>query len=156
MNHYSVHTPVNFLVKEFSLEYSLKGLMLKLKLQYFDYLMWRTDSLEKTLMLGKTEGEKRTGLRGWGGCMASLTHWTGVWANAGRQWRTGKPGALQFMGSQSDMIEQLSNNMEAAFCSRNSGVSEDRRLDDTSLVSDVSFPNSHAQNCIPQYLLKES
>ena len=43
-------------LKEISPEYSLEGLMLKLKLQYFGYLMWRTDSLEKTLMLGKTEG----------------------------------------------------------------------------------------------------
>ena len=43
-------------------EYSLEGLMLKLKLQYFGHLMWRTDSLEKTLMLGKTEGRRR---RGW-------------------------------------------------------------------------------------------
>ena len=40
------------------LEYSLEGLMLKLKLQYFGHLMWRTDSLEKTLMLGKTEGKR--------------------------------------------------------------------------------------------------
>ena len=42
-------------------EYSLEGLMLKLKLQYFGHLMWRTDSLEKTLMLGKIEGRKRRG-----------------------------------------------------------------------------------------------
>ena len=41
--------------------YSLEGLMLKLKLQYFGYLMWRTDSLEKTLILGKTEGGRRRG-----------------------------------------------------------------------------------------------
>ena len=47
------------LVKEISPEYSLEGLMLKLKLQYFVYLMWRTNSLEKTLMLGKTEGRRR-------------------------------------------------------------------------------------------------
>ena len=47
--------------KEFSPEYSLKGLMLKLKLQYFGHLMRRTDSLEKTLMLGKIEGERRRG-----------------------------------------------------------------------------------------------
>ena len=46
--------------KEMSPEYSLEGLMLKLKLQYFGHLMQRTDSLEKTLMLRKTEG-KRTG-----------------------------------------------------------------------------------------------
>ena len=42
-------------------EYSLEGLMLKLKLQYFGHLMWRTDSFEKTLMLGKIEGERRRG-----------------------------------------------------------------------------------------------
>ena len=47
--------------KEISSEYSLEGLMLKLKLQYFDLLMWRTDSLEKTLMLGKKEGRRRRG-----------------------------------------------------------------------------------------------
>ena len=45
--------------KEISPEYSLEGLMLKLKLQYFGYLMRRTDSLEKTLMLGKIEGRRR-------------------------------------------------------------------------------------------------
>ena len=47
--------------KEISSEYSLEGLMLKLKLQYFDHLMRRTDSLEKTLMLGKNEGGRRRG-----------------------------------------------------------------------------------------------
>ena len=50
-----------FFLKEISPEYSLEGLMLKLKLQYFGHLMWRADSLEKTLMLGKIEG----GRRGW-------------------------------------------------------------------------------------------
>ena len=49
-------------LKEISPEYSLEGLMLKLKLQYFGYLMWRTDSLEKTLMMKKIEGGRR---RGW-------------------------------------------------------------------------------------------
>ena len=49
------------ILKEISPEYSLEGLMLKLKLQYFGYLMQRTDSLEKTLMLGKTEGRRRRG-----------------------------------------------------------------------------------------------
>ena len=49
-------------LKEISPEYSLEGLMLKLKLQYFDHLMQRTDSLEKTLMLGNIEGRRR---RGW-------------------------------------------------------------------------------------------
>ena len=49
------------ILKEISPEYSLEGLMLKLKLQYFGHLMQRTDSLEKTLMLGKTEGKRRRG-----------------------------------------------------------------------------------------------
>ena len=51
-----------FILKGISPEYSLAGLMLKLKLQYFGHLMWRTDSFEKTLMLGKIEGRRR---RGW-------------------------------------------------------------------------------------------
>ena len=49
------------LLKEISPEYSLEGLMLKLKLQYFGHLMWRADSLEKTLMLGRVEGRRRKG-----------------------------------------------------------------------------------------------
>ena len=49
------------ILKEISPEYSLEGLMLKQKLQYFGHLMWRTDSMEKTLMLGKTEGRRRRG-----------------------------------------------------------------------------------------------
>ena len=49
------------ILKEISPEYSLEGLMLQLKFQYFGYLMWRTDTLEKTLMLGKIEGRRRRG-----------------------------------------------------------------------------------------------
>ena len=56
------------ILKEISPEYSLEGLMLKLKFQYFGHLMWRTDSLEKTLMLGKIEG----GSRRWRQRMRSL------------------------------------------------------------------------------------
>ena len=51
------------IIKEVSPKYSLEGLMLKLKLQYFGYLMRRTDSFEKTLMLGKIEGRRRRGQR---------------------------------------------------------------------------------------------
>ena len=50
-----------FILKEISPEYSLEGLMLKLKLQYFGHLMLRADSLEETLMLGKIEGRRRRG-----------------------------------------------------------------------------------------------
>ena len=91
------------ILKEISPENSLEGLMLKLKLRYFGYLMWRTDSFEKTLMLGKIEGRRRRGKgdnRGWDGWMASATQWTWVWASSGSWWWTGKPGMLQSMGSQ--------------------------------------------------------
>ena len=86
--------------KEISSEYSLKGLMLKLKLQYFGHLMWRVDTLEKTLILGKTEGRRRRGNRVWDGWMAPLTQQTWVWGNSRRWWRTGKPGMLQPIGLQ--------------------------------------------------------
>ena len=79
------------------------GYMLKLKLQYFGHLMWRTYSFEKTLMLGKIEGDNR----GWDGWMASPAWWTWVWASSGRWWWTGKPGVLQSMGSQRDTTEQM-------------------------------------------------
>ena len=71
-------------LKEINPEYSLEGLMLKLKLQYFGHLTQRTDSLEKTLMLGKIEGRRRRGDRGWDDWMAPWTQWTWVWANSGR------------------------------------------------------------------------
>ena len=61
------------ILKEISPECSSKGLMLKLKLQYFDRLMWRADSFEKTLMLGKIEGGGEGDDRGWDGWMASPT-----------------------------------------------------------------------------------
>ena len=64
---WTVHLKMVQMVKEINSEYSLEGLLLKLKLQYFDHLMWRADSLEKTLMLGKTEGMRRKGDRGWDG-----------------------------------------------------------------------------------------
>ena len=61
------------ILKEISPEYSLEGLMLKLKLQYFGHLMQRDNSLEKTLMLGKIEGRRRRDDNGRDGWMASLT-----------------------------------------------------------------------------------
>ena len=56
-------TSNQLILKEINPEYSLEGLMVKLKLQYFGHLMRRTDSLEKTLMLGKIEGRRRRGLQ---------------------------------------------------------------------------------------------
>ena len=86
------------ILKGISPEYSLEGLMLKL--QYFGHLMQRTDSLEKTLMLGKIEGRRRGDDRGQDGWMGSRTCWTWVWTNSGSWWWTGKPGVLQSMGLQ--------------------------------------------------------
>ena len=80
--------------------FSLEGLMLKLKPQYFGHLMRRADSLEKTLMLEKLRARGEGDDRGWDGWMASLTQWTWILANSGRWWWTGKPGTLQFMGLQ--------------------------------------------------------
>ena len=64
------------ILKEISPEYSLEGLMLKLKLQYFGHLMWRTDSFEKTLMLERLKVGGEGDNRGWDGWMASPTWWT--------------------------------------------------------------------------------
>ena len=69
-----------------------------LKLQYFGHLMGTANSLEKILMLGKTEGRRRRGDRGWDGWMASLIQWTWTWANSERRWGTGRPGVLQSRG----------------------------------------------------------
>ena len=83
------------ILKEISPEYSLEGLMLNLKLQYFGHLVQRADSLEKTLMLGKTEGKRR---RGWQRMrwLDGITDWT----SSGSWWWMGKPGVLQSMESQ--------------------------------------------------------
>ena len=78
----------------------LEGLILKLKLQYFGHLMRRVDSLEKTLMLGGIGGRRRRGWQRMRWLVASLTRWTWVWVNSRSWWWTGRPGVLQFMGSQ--------------------------------------------------------
>ena len=77
-----------------------KEWMLKLKLQYFGHLMWRVDSLEKTLILGGIEAVGEGDGRGGDGWMASPTWWTWVWVNSRSWWWTGSPGVLWFMGSQ--------------------------------------------------------
>ena len=88
------------ILKEICPEYSLEGLMLKLKLQYSDHLMRRTDSLKKTLMLERLGAGGDGDDGGWDGWMASPTRWTGVWASSRSWWWTGKPGVLQSMGLQ--------------------------------------------------------
>ena len=85
-------------LKEISPEYSLEGLMLKLKLQYFGHLMGRTDSLEKTLMLGKIEGGKRRGRQRmrW---LDGITDTMDMNLSKLQSWGCGQ-GVLQSMGSQ--------------------------------------------------------
>ena len=89
------------ILKEINPEYSLEGLLLKLKLQYFGHLMQRVNSLEKTLKLEKIEGKRR---RGWQRMrwLAPLTQWTWIWVNSRREWRTEEPGMLHSKGLQGD------------------------------------------------------
>ena len=75
-------------------------LMLKLKLQYFGHLMQRTDSFEKTRMLGKIEGRRRRGWERIRWLDGITTWWTWVWVSSWSWWWTGRPGVLLFMGSQ--------------------------------------------------------
>ena len=93
------------ILKEISPEYSLEGLMLKLKLQYFNHLMWRADSLEKTLMLGKTEGRRRTGQQ--------RMRWLDVIINS--------------IGMNLSMLQEMVKNREA-LCTLVHGVAQIRTL----------------------------
>ena len=88
------------ILKETSPGCSLEGLMLKLKLQYFGYLMWRADSFEKTLMLGGIEGRRRSRWQRmrWLDWITDSMDMSLI--NSGSWWWTGRPGVLQFMGLQ--------------------------------------------------------
>ena len=116
------------ILKEISPEYSLKGLMLKLKLQYFatwwkELTHWKRPWCWERL---KSGGEGND--RGWGGWMASLTRWTWIWASVGSWWWTGKPGVLQSLGSHRvrhvwgtelnwwDLLYRVLHFMECCYC----------------------------------------
>ena len=99
---WTARRPNQSILKEICPDYSLEGLMLKLKLQSFGHLIWRTDSLEKTLMLGKIESERRGGqqrMRWFDGITNSMDV---SMSKLRERWWTGKPAVLQSMGSQSD------------------------------------------------------
>ena len=120
------------ILKEINLRYSLEGLILKLKLQYFGHLMWRANTLEKTLILGKIEGRRRRGgqrMRWLDGITNSM-----VWAGSGRWRRAEKPGVLPSMGSQRvrhDLATEQQHSCSVLFWSCYSGLSL------SSLESDV-------------------
>ena len=118
-------------LKEINPDYSSEGLMLKL--QYFGHLMWRTDSLEKTLMLGKSEGRRR---RGWQRMrwlygitdsmgmnlskLQGMNQWAWIWASSRRWWTTGKPGFQPWGWKQLDMTEWLNNKGSFRCCGQRS------------------------------------
>ena len=86
-------------LKEINPDYSLEGLMQKLKLQYFGHLTQELTAWERPWCWERLKAGER-GDREWDGWMASPTQWTWVWANSGKEWMTGKSGMLQSMGLQ--------------------------------------------------------
>ena len=105
------------ILKETKPEYSLEGLILKLKLQYSGHQMRRADSLEKTLILGKIEGRWR---REWQRMrwIASLTQWTWVWVNAQSWWWTGSAAVHGVAKSRTWLshLPELNDKLESFIC----------------------------------------
>ena len=95
------------ILEEISPEYSLEERKLKLKLQYFGHLMWRTVLLKRPWCWQGLKAGGEGDDRGWDGCMASPTQWTWVWVNSGSWWWTDKPGVVQSMGLQRVGCDQV-------------------------------------------------
>ena len=88
------------ILKEINPEYSLEGLMLKLKFQYFGRWFKQQTHWESLWCWERLNAGREEGIRGWDGWMASLMQWTWTWANFMRWWGTGRPDVLQCTGSQ--------------------------------------------------------
>ena len=98
---------------------SLERLMLKLKLQYFGHLIQRADSFAKTMCWERWSEGGEGDDRGWDGWMPSPTQWAWVWMDSRSWWWTGRPGVLQFMGSQRlghDWVTELTDNLKCSTC----------------------------------------
>ena len=107
---WTARTSNKSILKELSPQYLSEEQMLKLKFQYLGHLTWRTDSFEKTLMLGKIEGWRRRGQQRMRWLNGFMTRWTWVWVSSRSWWWTGKPGVLccrPWGCKASDMTEQL-------------------------------------------------
>ena len=104
------------MLKEINPEYSLEGLMLKLKFQYHgtcceEPTHWKRPWCWERLKAGGEGGD-----RGWNAWMASPIQWTWVWAKSRRQWRTGKPAVLQLMGSQTIWHDWVTDQQQQSRC----------------------------------------
>ena len=124
------------ILKEISPEYSLEGLILKLKLQSFGHLMWRTDSLEKTLKLGKTEEEKRTTedeMVGWHHRLDGLEfEWTPGVGDGKEAWRAAIHGVTKSRTRLSDWTELNWNSLQV--------VTAAMKLKDTCSLEEKLWP----------------
>ena len=90
----------HFILKKINPEFSVEGIMLKLKLHYFGHLMWRAHLLKRPWCWERLRAGGEGDDRWWDGWMASQTQWTRVWVNSRSWWWTVRPGMLQSIGMQ--------------------------------------------------------
>ena len=98
-----------YTVEYYHPEYSLEGLTLKLKLQYFDHLMWELTHWKRPWCWERLKAGAEGDDRGWHGWMTSLTQWTWVWVNSGSWWWAGRPGMLPAVHGVAKSWRQLSH-----------------------------------------------